>query len=112
MSNSEFYCRALSGACLTVPTRFLSTVQIGITLIGILAGAFGGATIAGLVAVRFIENGLASAVAPTIALLSRIAYPIVTFLLSQTHGVRAAFAANRASRRNVARTLASVSTAR
>ena len=27
------------------PTRFLSTVQIGITLIGILAGAFGGATL-------------------------------------------------------------------
>lgn len=28
------------------PTRFLSTVQIGITLVGILAGAFGGARIA------------------------------------------------------------------
>src|SRR5215210_8142029 len=28
------------------PTRFLSTVQIGISLIGILAGAFGGATLA------------------------------------------------------------------
>lgn len=28
------------------PNKFLSTVQIGITLIGILAGAFGGATIA------------------------------------------------------------------
>lgn len=28
------------------PTRFLSTVQIGITLIGIIAGAFGGATLA------------------------------------------------------------------
>lgn len=28
------------------PTRFLSTIQIGITLIGILSGAFGGATIA------------------------------------------------------------------
>jgi len=28
------------------PTRFLSTVQIGITLVGILAGAFGGATVA------------------------------------------------------------------
>jgi len=28
------------------PTDFLSTVQIGITLIGVLAGAFGGATIA------------------------------------------------------------------
>ncbi len=28
------------------PTRFLSTVQVGITLVGILAGAFGGATVA------------------------------------------------------------------
>lgn len=28
------------------PNRFLSTVQIGITLIGVMAGAFGGATIA------------------------------------------------------------------
>src|ERR671930_640611 len=28
------------------PTRFLSTVQIGITLVGILAGAFGGAIVA------------------------------------------------------------------
>ncbi len=31
-------------------SRFLSTVQIGITLVGILAGAFGGATIAGVLA--------------------------------------------------------------
>jgi putative hemolysin len=29
------------------PDRFLSTVQIGITLIGVLAGAFGGATLSG-----------------------------------------------------------------
>lgn len=29
------------------PNRFLSTVQIGITLVGVLAGAFGGATVAG-----------------------------------------------------------------
>ncbi|MFA5056672.1 MAG: hemolysin family protein [Opitutaceae bacterium] len=29
------------------PTRFLSTVQVGITLCGILAGAFGGSTVAG-----------------------------------------------------------------
>jgi putative hemolysin len=33
------------------PNRLLSTVQLGITLIGILAGAFGGATIAEAVAV-------------------------------------------------------------
>ena len=29
------------------PTQFLSTVQIGITVVGIVAGAFGGATLAG-----------------------------------------------------------------
>ncbi|HBE26843.1 MAG TPA: hypothetical protein DDW33_14295, partial [Ktedonobacter sp.] len=33
------------------PNRLLSTVQLGITLIGILAGAFGGATVAEAVAV-------------------------------------------------------------
>jgi putative hemolysin len=32
------------------PNRFLSTVQIGISLVGVLAGAFGGATLAGPVA--------------------------------------------------------------
>lgn len=32
------------------PNRFLSTVQIGITLVGVLAGAFGGATLAGEIA--------------------------------------------------------------
>lgn len=37
-------CAALDLA--TSPDRFLSTIQIGITLVGILAGAFGGATIA------------------------------------------------------------------
>jgi putative hemolysin len=43
------------------PTQFLSTVQVGITLIGVLAGAFGGATIADELAL-----GLArvSAIAP------------------------------------------------
>lgn len=34
------------------PTRFLSTVQVGITLIGIFAGAFGGATLAGALALE------------------------------------------------------------
>lgn len=34
------------------PNRFLSTTQIGITLIGILAGAFGGATIAETIATQ------------------------------------------------------------
>ncbi|MBK7404046.1 MAG: HlyC/CorC family transporter [Phycisphaerales bacterium] len=35
------------------PVRFLSTVQFGITLIGILSGVFGGATIADKLAARF-----------------------------------------------------------
>lgn len=40
------------------PNRFLSTTQIGITLIGILAGAFGGATIAGQLEDRFDQIDL------------------------------------------------------
>lgn len=40
--------RAASALALTrEPTRFLSTVQVGITLFGIIAGAYGGATLAG-----------------------------------------------------------------
>ncbi len=35
------------------PNRFLSTVQIGITLVGVLAGAFGGATLARVLAEGF-----------------------------------------------------------
>src|SRR5690554_7158112 len=34
------------------PNRFLSTVQVGITLVGIVSGAFGGAALAGPVAER------------------------------------------------------------
>lgn len=37
------------------PTPFLSTIQIGITLVGTLAGAFGGATIARDLALRLEE---------------------------------------------------------
>jgi putative hemolysin len=39
------------------PTRFLSTVQVGITLVGILAGAVGGATLAGEVEAMVREVG-------------------------------------------------------
>jgi putative hemolysin len=37
------------------PNRFLSTVQIGITLVGVLAGAFGGATIAEILGGRIAQ---------------------------------------------------------
>jgi putative hemolysin len=49
------------------PGRFLSTVQIGITLIGVLAGAFSGATLAEDLAVFLEGQGLAPATADTIA---------------------------------------------
>lgn len=47
------------------PNRFLSTVQIGITLVGIFAGAFGGATIAGEIAKALEE-------VPTLAPFARV----------------------------------------
>ena len=40
------------------PSRFLSTVQVGITLIGTLAGAFGGATLAAEIEPYLIQLGL------------------------------------------------------
>ncbi len=45
------------------PGRFLSTVQIGITLVGILAGAFSGATLGTQLGQYLVETGLR----PTIA---------------------------------------------
>jgi len=45
------------------PNRFLSTVQVGITLVGILAGAFGGATLAEELATRFERAGAGAGVA-------------------------------------------------
>lgn len=50
------------------PTRFLSTVQIGITLIGTLAGAFGGATIAEELAPVIARSTVLRPYAPSLAL--------------------------------------------
>jgi putative hemolysin len=51
------------------PTRFLSTVQIGITLVGIMAGAFGGATLSEKLAVWLTQF---SAVAPYSKILAML----------------------------------------
>lgn len=50
------------------PSRFLSTVQIGITLIGIFAGAFGGATLAAGVARYIAPLPVIGAYADTVSL--------------------------------------------
>jgi putative hemolysin len=58
------------------PTRFLSTIQIGITLVGILAGAFGGATVAEGLAIYLNEF-------PILALYSDIlAITLVVLLIT------------------------------
>ena len=48
------------------PGKFLSTVQIGITLIGVLTGAYSGASLGGPVAARLAALGLAPATAETL----------------------------------------------
>src|SRR5882724_7175517 len=48
------------------PGKFLSTVQIGITLIGVLSGAFSGATLGQRLTVWLIERGLPQGLADTV----------------------------------------------
>lgn len=60
------------------PGRFLSSVQIGITLIGVLAGAFGGATVAESLA-RLLETmGVQGGLSETLALAAVVA--AITYL--------------------------------
>ena len=49
------------------PTGFLSTVQVGITLVGILAGAISGATLGGHLAGLLTDAGVPAATADTLA---------------------------------------------
>src|SRR5215204_1360900 len=59
------------------PGKFLSTVQIGITLVGILSGAFSGATLGPRLAGLLMGFGMSAAVADAIgigAVVAVIAY--------------------------------------
>src|SRR5262247_2031975 len=56
--------RALALA--TDPGRFLSTVQVGITLVGVLSGAFSGATLGQRLAGWFVDLGLRMSVAEAV----------------------------------------------
>lgn len=60
------------------PDNFLSTVQIGITLIGILTGIFSGATIAVIFASWLEEHGISSNIAITVAKTTIVV--LVTYL--------------------------------
>ena len=50
------------------PSKLLSTIQIGITLIGIVAGAYSGASLGGPVSARLEALGIGAAFAETLAL--------------------------------------------
>jgi putative hemolysin len=60
------------------PTTFLSTVQIGISLVGVLAGAYGGATIAQVLQVRLEQIPLVAPYAEGLALGLVVA--VITYL--------------------------------
>ena len=60
------------------PSRFLSTVQIGITLISIVAGAYSGASLGGPVAQRLIPFGIEPETAETVGF--GLVIVLVTFL--------------------------------
>jgi putative hemolysin len=60
------------------PGRFLSTVQIGITLVGILAGAFSGATIGVRLAEVMVANGVSRDLAEPAAVAVIVA--VITYL--------------------------------
>jgi putative hemolysin len=66
------------------PGQFLSTVQIGITLVGILAGAFGGATLSRLLAERLNEIPLLAPVSQGLALtIVVLAITLLTLVLGE-----------------------------
>ena len=60
------------------PGRFLSTVQIGITLVGILAGAFSGATLGARLAAGLVDAGVSRQFAEPVAYGSVVA--AITYL--------------------------------
>ena len=53
------------------PGNFLSTVQIGITLVGILAGAFGGATLAEPMSQMLVRLGMTPALSEATRRITR-----------------------------------------
>lgn len=60
------------------PEKFLSTIQIGITLIGIVSGAYGGATIADDIEPLFLMVSGTAAYADTLAMVTVVA--VITYL--------------------------------
>ncbi|WUJ75142.1 hemolysin family protein [Kribbella soli] len=71
------------------PNRFLSAVQIGVTLMGFLSAAFGGATLADSLSPHLQKLGLPEGLADTVALI------LITILISYVSIVIGELAAKR-----------------
>lgn len=73
------------------PNRFLSAVQIGVTVMGFLSAAFGGATIAARLSPAFEGLGLGAGIADTVALvLVTIGVSYVSIVLGELAAKRLA----------------------
>jgi putative hemolysin len=73
------------------PNRFLSAVQIGVTLMGFLSAAFGGATLADSLSPHLQKLGLPESVANTVALiLITIAISYVSIVIGELAAKRLA----------------------
>jgi putative hemolysin len=71
------------------PNRFLSAVQIGVTLMGFLSAAFGGATLAGDLSPVLQDRGMGERVADTVSLV------LITVVISYVSIVLGELAAKR-----------------
>lgn len=60
------------------PGRFLSSVQIGITMVGVLSGAFSGATLGTRVAAALVQTGMSVTMAQTVAVAGVVI--VITYL--------------------------------
>src|SRR5499426_481646 len=60
------------------PGKFLSTVQIGITLVGVLSGAFSGATLGLRLAEWFVDLGVRASIAEAVGVGLVVA--VITYL--------------------------------
>ena len=73
------------------PNRFLSAVQIGVTLMGFLSAAFGGATLAGSLSPHLQKLNIPASVADTVALvLITIAISYVSIVIGELTAKRLA----------------------
>ncbi|QOJ13376.1 MAG: HlyC/CorC family transporter [Planctomycetia bacterium] len=92
------------------PDRFLSTIQVGITLIGVVSGAFGGATMAGQVGDLFREIEWLSAWADAIGfVLVVVLIAFLTLLLGELVPKRVALLNPEAIASHVARPMRGLS---